>query len=181
MSVFEFALEKYRNARVWINASPIEANNSPSFCSRKFEARRTGIVDERRIVIEIAIPMGFTMYGLLGGKIESSEGGFDIIVNSSMEDGCLFPSTLVSTDSDELRIGLSDEYLPVVTKSFEECVARQMFDLPNARLTIDVAARGSVGSNPMVFKKLSQIIFEALVGPVQPSKESLRMSIINVF
>ena len=121
------------------------------------------------------------MYGLLGGKIESSDGGFELAVKSSGDEGPLFSGALVSADSDEVRIGLSGEYLPAITKSFEECINRQINELPNARLTIDVAACGSVGSNPTVFKKLSQVIFDTLVGAECPTEESLWQGINRVF
>jgi hypothetical protein len=181
MSVFDMFFERYRNARVWINDSPVEPSISTSTYARKIEASRTGIVEEKRIAIEVAIPMGFTMYGLLGGKIESSDGGFELAVKSSGDQGPLFSGALVSADSEEVQIGLSDEYLPAITKSLEDCINRQMNELPYARLTIDVAACGSIGSNPMVFKKLSRVLFDALVGAECPTEESLWQSINRVF
>lgn len=181
MNFLSIPLGKQRRARAWINGSPIDICNSEAEYVREFQSSRLGIVDERRIVIEVAIPTGFTSYGLLGGKIECVNSGFEFVVRTLSGFTNLFQDALVSSDSDEIRVGLCDEFLPTVTRSFEECINTHGNDLPNARMIIDVAACAAVGSNPKIFKELSKILFSALIVAESLTEESLQRSIQIAF
>lgn len=181
MNVLSIPLERHRKARAWINGSPIDICNSDVKYVREFQSNRLEIVEERRIVIEVAIPTGFTIYGLLGGKLESINFGFEFVVRTPGGLTNLFHDALVSSDSDEIRVGLCDEFLATVKRSFEECINSHGNNLPNARMTIDVAACAAIGSNSKVFKELSKILFGALIATESPTEESLRRSIQSAF
>ncbi len=181
MNVLDISLERYRKARVWINDSPIDTIDSSSAFIRRFAASKSGNVEPRRVVVEVAVPMGFTMYGLLGGKIEPNVEGFEICVQASSDIGTPYSNALVSADADDIRCGLTDEFVPAVRSAIEECAMRHIDELPNGRLTIDVAACGSVGSNQVVFTKLASILFDALVATTQPTEDSLRQSLNGSF
>jgi hypothetical protein len=177
MNVLEIPLERYQKARAWINDSPINPSKDPDALFEKMDASSLEGVEPKRIAIEVAIPIGFTMYGLLGGQIQPCEGGFELVVKSMGDSVTSYAEALVSADSDDIRCGLADEFLPIVVRSLKESVSERIDSLPNARLTIDVAAHGAVGSNQIVFKKLAELLLDSLIGSGIPTQESLSQSI----
>ena len=179
MKAVDVPLERFRKARFWLNDAPAIDKNVVQSHMRRLRSGECDTVESRRVVVEISVPVGFTMYGLLGGRIEPLEDGFELEIRSG--EGVAFSQALVSADLDEVRTGLADEYVAAVVESLEECVAHRIDSLPQARITIDIAACGAVGSNEIVFRKLSKVLFESLISTPIPTRDSMQKLIDKVF
>jgi hypothetical protein len=162
MTAITIPLSGLKESRVWIDESPIDGGGTIAF-RRSVKADSDVPVESRRIVVEVMVPVGFPMYGLLGASIDPSAEGFEILVKSASSDGVIYPQSLLSPDVDEVRVGLCDEYVDAVSESLQQGLLGRLGTLPRARLTFDIAAHGAAGSNNHVFRKLADVVFESLL------------------
>lgn len=102
-------------------------------------------------------------------------------MKASIAEGPFFSGALVSNNYDEVRVGLSEEFVPVIGQTIDKWIAHQPNGVPSARITIDSAAIDSVGSNAIVFEKLSEILFSALTGASAPPAEFFRQCLAEAF
>jgi hypothetical protein len=114
------------------------------------------------------------MYGLLGAAISPSVDEFEILVKSTTADGDRYPQSLVPADIDEVRVGLSEEYVDAVSEAIQAAVHAHRGSLPKARITFDVAAHGAAGSNNHVFRKLAEVVIESLLAQEVPTRDSVQ-------
>jgi hypothetical protein len=180
MTVITNSLGGLKECRVWIDESPIDCGGV--IAVRRSARSDTDVVAQRRqVVVEVMIPVGFPMYGLLGASLTPSDDGFEILVKSTSSDGRTFEESLVPPDVDDVRVGLCDEYVDAVSDSLQQCLKRHLGSLPRARLTVDIAAHSAAGSNNHVFQKLAKVVFEALVSQEPATAASVQRLIAAAF
>jgi len=162
MTAISIPLGGLRESRVWFDETPIEGRGTITVC-RSAASNKDLVFLPRRIVVEVMIPVGFPMYGLLGASLEPSDDGFEVLVKSTPADGAIYPKALVPADVDEVRVGLSEEYVDAVREALQHSIQVNLGSLPQARIMFDVAAHGAAGSNNHVFGKLAVVVFESLL------------------
>ena len=79
MTAITIPLSGLKESRVWIDESPIDGGGTIAF-RRSLKSDSDVPIESRRIVVEVMVPVGFPMYGLLGASLDPSAEGFEILV-----------------------------------------------------------------------------------------------------
>lgn len=173
MIIENVQLQGYQRARCWINDLP----EIPKVASLKHsvEHKSSGeqIVVKRKAAIEWLVPSGISMYGLLGAELTPAKSGFTIEIASVRAPMGSFDDAIASKASEDVRVGLLDEYSEAVFEGMSE-IAVTKVALPCAKLTCDIAACGMVGSSEIIFKALGRALISLLLMPDEPNEECVR-------
>lgn len=171
-------LSRYKRAHLWIDELPDAQSVSFHEVSKVIEAKGFTTVKSQQVAVEIAITTGpRTLYGLLGGEFIPRLDGEcviqvlvssvdDLLMNDSqitvsdiqgkqtanleLQSHAQIRETTLTLSSDQVLIGLPDEYVEAVL----EGVLSQGACLPAGVLRINRAAHSLIGSNEMTFAKL---------------------------
>jgi hypothetical protein len=114
--------------------------------------------------IEVCIPHGpKASFVLLGAElVESNIDGLEVVVPTNSSGGALSSSLALS--SDEVRVGLRDEYAEAVVRGVSTMA--ESGGLPT-RMTLCYrwAAHGTVGTSAWIVEKVSGLVVELLMLP----------------
>jgi hypothetical protein len=159
----DLQLPGFRKARFWFDEFP-DVPRLTNITNRiQIEAQNTPLGAPRQAAIEFSVPLpGFSIYGLLGAEIAPSQGAFQIGIASTGERLGQYRNAIASTESDDIRYGLDDEYAPAVAEGMTRA-ANESRRLPQANVTCDIAAHGLVGSNAMIFAALGNALMKLLL------------------
>lgn len=167
-----FELSRFRRANVWLNEAPPAEFTAVSSLSKEFKPKTITNAISQKTGVEIYIPHGSTAsYGVLGAELVESEiDGLEIIV-SIKSAGLPFHPSLAS-NTDEVRVGLLDEYANSVIGGVVK--AAGVFGAPtNASLRFRWAAHGLIGSSQSVFEIASAIVLQLLLLPMEPLDDEI--------
>lgn len=164
-------LPRHRRARVWVGESP-EAGYSPTSLVRRFvSVGSASPVGTRTAAVEWMVPRGpIASYGLLGAELLDDgrhDGEVIVAVNRTgfpMQDN-------LALKSDDVRIGLLEEYAEAVVSGVERVVNEGWCF--RGQLAFRWAAHAAVGSSPAFFAELGALVARLLSLTVTPSEDEL--------
>jgi hypothetical protein len=148
-----FELSRYRRVNVWLDERPPAEFIASSMVTRMVKPNMVVDASRRIAAIEINIPHGpRASYALLGAElIESDVDGLEVVVSVNAAGFPFEPS--LALKSDEVKVGLLDEYARAVVGGIERMA--ETSGLPTkAVLRFRWAAHGSVSSSSLIFSEL---------------------------
>jgi hypothetical protein len=168
-----FELSHYRRTNVWLDEAPPADFTATSVVMRLVKPKVATEASRRRAGVELYMPRGpLASYALLGAElVEAPVDALEVVVSVSKA-GFPFPLSLASK-SDEVRVGLLDEYASAVIDGAVRKV--EAVGAPTkASLRFRWAAHGLVGSSPSAFEKASEIVLQLLMLPEGASDDQIR-------
>ncbi|SRR6266404_1634891 len=113
----------------------------------------------RQAAIELNIPKGpRSEYGLLGGTFQpDSSMTLRTYIHTTSFFGPTYPST-VAIGSEVTHIGIPLEYEPGISSGIEDAISVRSA-LPSGELRFDRGVHGEIGSDSLIFRYLSYIVF----------------------
>jgi hypothetical protein len=168
-----FDLSHHRRANVWLDEAPPADFTATSVATRLVKPNMAVAASRRTAGVEIYIPRGPRVsYALLGAElIDTDVDGLEVVVSVNRS-GFPFQPSLASK-SDEVTVGLLDEYAGAVIAGVEQ-VAEAIGAPTKATLRFRWAAHGLAGSSPSVFEEASGIVLQFLMLPEGASNEKIR-------
>jgi len=157
------ALPFHRKAKVWVGEQPAAVYVAERSVKHVLEAKPSFSKTVHRGAVELCIPTGpRSIYGLLGAEFNQDESDkIRITVNISSDRGQQFVASLAGT-SDDVRIGLPEEYVNGVLGGVT-LAREQIGHLLSGDLVFNCAAHGLTGSSELIFKYASSIVLNILI------------------
>ena len=172
MILTDFKLPTYQLARCWIDELPDIGKLTSLTHTVKIDTANAIIARSRRVAIEWLVPIGFPMYGLLGGEMSAAAEGFTIKLATTDKPLANFEGNIASMTSDVVRCGLLEEYAQAVMNGMS-AAANKIHTLPRATLICNIAACGMVGSSEMIFSALGKALVNLLVMSEEPNTKNV--------
>lgn len=165
----ELSVGHFSKARIWLNESP------PIRCVGSLQNILTlpatqKLVLQTSAAIELFVPLGGRFrYGLLGGEFLSSlESKLELQIAVPSSSLVVYGDSLLSAALDGPLIGLPEEYVEAVTSGI--CSAgRRMGGLASGKLIITQGVYSDVGSSPITFKQLADVLACLLHASIEPT------------
>ena len=168
----DFEFDTYQRARCWIDELPRIPRLTGSSDVVRLDSTSDSSANARRAAVELLVPRGVAMYGLLGASVEPADEGFAIEIAYTTENLGRYEETIASQSSDEVRCGLHEEYLQAVVSGMTDA-AMQLGSLPRGKVTCDVAACGAVGSCGFIFTALGSALVKLLLLNESPTLQNV--------
>src|SRR5687768_3622950 len=158
----ELELGKFRQCRVWLNEAPPFTYVASKFARPRIDAVGATSVPAFSVAVEMAIPVGaMTVYAALGLEfVPSPTGGLEVEIGTPDGSARQFRESLIAS-SDEVLIGLPEEFVAGVAAGFRDAQGTTNPALPSGTLVVTKAAHGLVSSNARIFRKLASWLAES--------------------
>lgn len=168
-----FELPRHCRANVWLDEAPPAHFTPMSLRTLVVEPRVVVAVARRTAGVELRVAHGGSAsYGLLGAElVESNVDGLEVVVSVSSAGFPFRPS--LALQPDEVSVGLLDEYANAVIEGVGR-VAASIGAPRNISLRFRWAAHGRVGSSPSIFEKVSGIVMQLLLLPIDVSTDGIQ-------
>lgn len=152
-----------RKAQAWLDELPQAAYAEASSVERVINIDNPVHTMTRQVAAEILVQTGGrALYGLLGAELFSQETNeLQLKVTTSRFDGPPYVSS-IALPSEEVRIGLPDEYASSVVDAVL-ATAVSSAGLPPGKIIFNCAAHGLIGSSQQIFRALGQIIIRLFI------------------
>jgi len=168
--MWRLQLSRHRRARVWFDEVP-GAGYSPTTVIRRVVSAGATPALPRLAAVELMVPRGATLaYGLLGAEwLDKGEevGTVSVAVNRT---GFPMKEPLVP-QSEDVRIGLLDEYADAVFTHVEQLVHEGWRF--GGELSFRWAAHSAAGSSEWIFSELSGLVARLLRCTAVPSEDDV--------
>lgn len=169
--IWSLSLPRHRKAKVWLDEPPGATYVPTKFNHRVVSNGSTLPGPIRLAAVEWMVPRGATAsYGLLGAEYldgDRDEGEVSVAVNRAGAP-MLHP---LAPDSEDVRVGLPDEYAEAVLSGLERVVTEGWQF--RGQVTFRWAAHGAVGSSPDFFSELAAVVARLLAIKNVPSEDEL--------
>jgi hypothetical protein len=156
-------LGKYRKARLWIDELPLL--NDINISEKKIIVTKKNDCEwnNNKIALEVYYPRNSSNYAFLGVEYTRNivqKNNLLIILNVSKYKAFKFNDSLVN-GYDEVYSGIPEEYSNAILESVENTLATLNF-VPEGTLKFNLGAYSLIGSSPMVFSKIAEILVRLL-------------------
>jgi hypothetical protein len=170
MIILEPHLPSFQKARFWIDELPRMSGASQIKQTIQLESFFSTPVQYGQAAIEWLVPIGFPMYGLLGGEILPASHSFTIEVYLQEKPSEIFVDT-IAPNPEQVKCGLLPDFVEAVVQGF--CESLKQEQLPCGILRCHIAACCDVGSSEIVFFSLARYLFRLLLKKEVPDYESI--------
>jgi hypothetical protein len=169
--MWQLQLSRHRRARVWFGEAPNAGYSPTAVVRRVVSTGDTKPAAAKLAAIELMVPRGaIATYGLLGAELLDDGEGVGAVCVGVNRTGFPMQQSLAPM-SDDVRVGLLDEYAEAVVSGVERVVNEGWHF--KGELTFRWAAHSAVGSSPAFFLELSVWVARLLAGTMPPSEKNL--------
>jgi hypothetical protein len=157
----------YRQARVWVGELPEKIEGQEVLTVVKTCVESATIPSNTMLAVELKINISPSyMYGLLGGVFHrEASGELRVLMHTSESKDRPFADSLVRHPSDRVLWALPREYNGAILETI-----MQQKSMPSGTLEINCAAFSEVGSNQVIFARLSQVLVSAIRDNLSPEQ-----------
>lgn len=168
-----FELSRNRRINMWLDEAPPANFTTSSTLTRLVQSKVVINASRRIAAIEAMIPHGpMASYALLGAELVESNtnDGLQVVVSVNSHGFPFTPSLALKPDI--VNVGLLDEYAHAVVAGVED-VAKAIGVPTRSILQFRWAAHGLVGSSPLIFREISNLVVQLLILPRNASDREL--------
>jgi hypothetical protein len=157
---YDLNMPRQQKARIWIDEYPPCNLGQQIAVQRLLPAQHPSPIIRANFAIEWTAHVGpRTLYGLLGAQIVPTDvAQLKVVIHTGTPEA-VYSDTIASRASEDVRIGLPNEYAAAVVAGIAAACAEPL-NTRRGIISIEVGAHGLVGSSENIFQRMGRAFGE---------------------